>query len=72
MTRLAAWCCGVLLTLATGLAQAQLRLLLDDEQADAREDAFHTSTACRPGLSPPQTPMGMAMISAKTMARSAS
>ncbi|CAE6963969.1 conserved exported protein of unknown function [Ectopseudomonas oleovorans] len=37
MTRLAAWCCGVLLTLATGLAQAQLRLLLDDDALAAAE-----------------------------------
>ncbi|MGG2398948.1 DUF4105 domain-containing protein [Pseudomonas sp. SH1-B] len=31
MTRLAAWCCGVLLTLAAGFAQAQLQLTLNDE-----------------------------------------
>lgn len=37
MTRLAAWCCGVLLTLATGLAQAQLRLVLDDDALAAAE-----------------------------------
>ena len=37
MTRLAAWCCGVLLTLATGLAQAQLRLVLDDDTLAAAE-----------------------------------
>lgn len=37
MTRLAAWCCGVLLTLATGLAQAQLRLLLDGDALAAAE-----------------------------------
>lgn len=37
MTRLAAWCCGVLLTLATDLAQAQLRLVLDDDTLAAAE-----------------------------------
>ncbi|WP_333984159.1 DUF4105 domain-containing protein [Ectopseudomonas khazarica] len=37
MTRLAAWCCGVLLTLATGLAQAELRLVLDDDALAAAE-----------------------------------
>ncbi len=37
MTRLAAWCCGVLLTLATGLAQAELRLVLDDDTLAAAE-----------------------------------
>ena len=43
MTRLAAWCCGVLLTLATGLAQAQLRLLLDDDAlAEAERQASQT------------------------------
>ena len=43
MTRLAAWCCGVLLTLATGLAQAQLRLVLDDDAlAGAERQASQT------------------------------
>tara|TARA_Y100001951_G_scaffold60255_1_gene47959 strand:- start:53705 stop:55660 length:1956 start_codon:yes stop_codon:yes gene_type:complete len=43
VTRLAAWCCGVLLTLATGLAQAQLRLLLDDDAlAEAERQASQT------------------------------
>ncbi|MFI8578305.1 DUF4105 domain-containing protein [Ectopseudomonas khazarica] len=37
MTRLAAWCCGVLLTLATGLAQAELRLVLDNDTLAAAE-----------------------------------
>ncbi|MGP0173757.1 DUF7844 domain-containing protein [Pseudomonas sp. NCHU5208] len=35
MIRLAAWCCGALLALTTGVAQAQLRLTLDNRGLDA-------------------------------------
>ncbi|WAJ37474.1 DUF4105 domain-containing protein [Pseudomonas sp. GOM7] len=35
MIRLAAWCCGALLALAAGVAQAQLRLTLDNRGLDA-------------------------------------
>ena len=37
MTHLAAWCCGALLALAAGFAQAQLRLTLDDSALGAAE-----------------------------------
>ncbi len=37
MTHLAAWCCGALLAMAAGFAQAQLRLTLDDSALGAAE-----------------------------------
>ena len=37
MTHLLAWCCGALLALAAGVAQAQLRLTLDDSTLDAAQ-----------------------------------
>ena len=37
MTHLAAWCCGALLAMAAGVAQAQLRLALDDSALGAAE-----------------------------------
>ncbi|WP_296271886.1 DUF4105 domain-containing protein [Pseudomonas sp. UBA6323] len=37
MTHLLAWCCGALLALAAGVAQAQLRLTLEDSALDAAQ-----------------------------------
>ncbi|UFQ97669.1 DUF4105 domain-containing protein [Pseudomonas wenzhouensis] len=37
MTHLLAWCCGALLACAAGVAQAQLRLALDDSALDAEQ-----------------------------------
>ncbi|MDF2075573.1 hypothetical protein P2Q70_13405, partial [Pseudomonas mendocina] len=37
MTHLLAWCCGALLALAAGVAQAQLRLTLDASTLDAAQ-----------------------------------
>lgn len=37
MTHLTAWCCGALLAMAAGFAQAQLRLTLEDSALGAAE-----------------------------------